>query len=264
MYIGRIIGTILGWLAFRHFIGALFGFFIGLFFDRALQRTVNQYRDGADQHRIKPLFMQVLFTTLGHLAKADGRVSEAQIAHTEAIIRHLGLADEERKQAINWFRDGKKPDSYQHLLREFAGLSRRRPELRRALLEMLIQLSLLDGVIHDAEEKVLLDVASALGVPAAMFRLLLRQLQGQQQFHQQQGASQKASQLEQAYQALGVSENDSDAVIKKAYRKLISEHHPDRLIAQGAPEAVIKQATERSQVIRQAYETICEHRGNRT
>lgn len=260
MFIGRIIGALLGWFALKGFFGLLIGFLAGWYFDKAMQKTLGENRQSpAANARIQPLFMQLLFTTMGRLAKSDGRVSEEEISHAETIIRQMGLDSAGRQQAIDWFKQGVQNADLEALLTEFAALSRGRLQLRRALLEMLLQQALVDGDIHQNEEQLLIHVAAALGVPAAAFKLLLQQLKGQQNFHQHYRQSAQATQkdvLAEAYQALGVKPEDSDAVIKKAYRKLMSEHHPDKLIAQGLPEAAIKQATERSQVIQQAYETI--------
>ncbi len=66
--------------------------------------------------------------------------------------------------------------------------------------------------------------------------------------------------MEDAYQALGVTAQNSDKEIKRAYRKLISQYHPDKLIGQGVPEDMIKKATERSKEIHAAYELIEKHR----
>lgn len=261
---GRIIGALLGWMALKGFWGLLLGFLAGWYFDKAITKTMQDNRVSANS-RIQPLFMQLLFTTLGRLAKADGRVSEEEIQHAENIIRQLGLDNDGRKQAIQWFQEGVKGlTDFDALLNEFALVSRGRLQLRRALLEMLVQQAFVDGIIHANEEALLTKVAAALGVPAAAFKLLLQQLKAQQQFNQYsyQHTAQKprADVVAEAYQALGVNASDSDAVIKKAYRKLMSEHHPDKLIAQGLPEAAIKQATERSQLIQQAYETVKKHR----
>ncbi|MGJ8687769.1 MAG: DnaJ domain-containing protein, partial [Spongiibacteraceae bacterium] len=65
-----------------------------------------------------------------------------------------------------------------------------------------------------------------------------------------------AQALQDAYKAIGVEETASDAELKKAYRRLMSEHHPDKLIAKGVPEDMIKMATEKSQEIQAAYEMI--------
>ncbi|MEQ9210373.1 MAG: DnaJ domain-containing protein, partial [Pseudomonadales bacterium] len=68
------------------------------------------------------------------------------------------------------------------------------------------------------------------------------------------------SELDLAYKALGVSSDCSDAELKKAYRKLMSENHPDKLMGQGVPEDMVKMANERSSEISKAYDLIREHR----
>ena len=62
--------------------------------------------------------------------------------------------------------------------------------------------------------------------------------------------------LKDAYRLLGVSDGASDAELKKAYRRLMSQHHPDKLVAKGLPEQMVKDATEKTQQIKAAYELI--------
>ena len=66
--------------------------------------------------------------------------------------------------------------------------------------------------------------------------------------------------LADAYLALGVSRDCDDRSLKRAYRRLMSEHHPDKLIAQGVPEDMVKLGTEKSQEIQAAYELIRKQR----
>jgi DnaJ like chaperone protein len=66
--------------------------------------------------------------------------------------------------------------------------------------------------------------------------------------------------LDSAYAALGVKKQNSDSEIKKAYRKLISQNHPDKLIGQGMPADMVKLATERTQEIQTAYELVVDSR----
>jgi DnaJ like chaperone protein len=97
-----------------------------------------------------------------------------------------------------------------------------------------------------------------MGMGAAQLDRLLRMAQAQSGFQQQQRGTTtvRGSSLEDAYRALGIESGASDKEVKRAYRKLMSEHHPDKLIARGVPEAMIKLATERTQEIQTAYELI--------
>jgi DnaJ like chaperone protein len=65
-----------------------------------------------------------------------------------------------------------------------------------------------------------------------------------------------ADELSSAYDALGVSSSASDSEVKKAYRKLMSQYHPDKLMGQGVPDDMLKAATERSQEVQAAYDVI--------
>ncbi len=69
--------------------------------------------------------------------------------------------------------------------------------------------------------------------------------------------------INEAYDLLGVKASDSDTEIKKAYRRLMSQHHPDKLVSKGLPEEMIKLATEKTQQIKKAYEQIKRERANK-
>ena len=104
-----------------------------------------------------------------------------------------------------------------------------------------------------------LQIAGWLGFTAAE----LAQLQAAVQAHHQRGASAqpKKPSIDQSYAILGVDKGASDAEVKKAYRRLMSQHHPDKLVAKGLPEEMMKVATEKTHEIRQAYEAIKAARG---
>ena len=82
---------------------------------------------------------------------------------------------------------------------------------------------------------------------------------GQQQSYA--GGGRSASALDTAYAALGVASDATDTEIKRRYRKLMSENHPDKLIAEGVPDELLRVATERAQEITAAYEVIQQARG---
>ena len=253
---GRLLGAILGYAAFK-FWGALAGYFLGGVFDRAVQRH-SQQRYG-DVAQVKVLFLQLMFTSLGRLAKADGVISKDEVAHTEQLIRQFGLTGQAREQAITWFQQGAKQEvRVEDLLAQSQAMLRTRPELTHLLLEMLISLVMLDAEVHAQEEAILRTIAQGLGVDARAFEQLLQSLKGRAGFAH--SAPNSAAHLAAAYAVLGVSASDDDKTIKTAYRKLMSQHHPDKLMAQGVPDDVLRVATEKSQEITQAYEAIMRQR----
>jgi DnaJ like chaperone protein len=115
-----------------------------------------------------------------------------------------------------------------------------------------------DGQMHPAEEALLSDIAQRLGYDQATFRHMLDMVLNQTHFAGGQVSS--ASALEDAYKALGVSRDSSDQEIKRAWRKLMSQYHPDKLMGQGVPEDMIAMATEQAKEIQLAYDLIRKNR----
>ncbi len=135
----------------------------------------------------------------------------------------------------------------------------------------LVNMALADGNFDASEEAVLKKVASSLGISSMMFEQMLRMIKAQGAFAGGAGgysssggaysATPNANQIDLAYQALGVKSDVTDTQLKRAYRKLMSQYHPDKLTGQGVPEDMIKSATERSQEIQAAYDLIKKSRG---
>ena len=268
MWFGKIIAGLIG-LAVAGVFGLIIGVVVGHYFDKALAGHTRRITP-EERRRIEETFFRTVFLLMGRLAKVDGRVSEAEIAHTEQLMAQMALHSEHRRQAIDVFREGSRGDfDITGELQHFRAVCARHPALTQQLMNYLLSLSLADGVLSANEEDFLRQVAGGLGISAMMFNQLLKMIRAQTHFRQggyrqgyragpQQGPTQ--SEIELAYEALGASPDMSDAEIKKKYRKLMSENHPDKLTGQGVPEDMIKLATERSQEIQTAYDLIKKHR----
>ncbi len=254
---GAIIGWIGGWAAGTFLNYGPRGFAPGA------QQAIQQERQA--------VFIETLFLLMGKLAKADDHVSQSEIDHIEQFMSQLGMTSEHRKQAIGFFQQGVKADfdsapAMAHF-RQVCGSSL---QMKHLLLTYLVGVALADGELHHAEKTLLVKIAESLGYSQGAFEQLLAMIQGQNRFggqgYQQQSGQQGSAPhratntLKDAYQALGVTAQNSDKEIKRAYRKLISQYHPDKLIGQGVPEDMIKKATERSKEIHAAYELIEKHR----
>lgn len=252
----KLIGAIAGYYFFG-WMGAFFGLILGAIVDRirALgQGALNPLRNALRQ----AVFLETVFIIMGKLAKADGRVSEEEIAHTEALMQKLGMSEDHRKQAITLFKQGAAADfDIYPTCKKFMSVCGHTHHMKEMLLVYLIVMALADGHYHADEEKLLKEVAGHLGYGPEAFKRLMEMVLNQTHFAGQ--VTTEAS-LEDAYKALGVTKDSSDSEIKRAYRKLMSQYHPDKLMGQGLPEDMIKMATEQAKDIQLAYDLIKKQR----
>ena len=136
-------------------------------------------------------------------------------------------------------------------------------------IEIQLQSAYADGRLDRAEEQLLLHICGKLGVPEFLFRRLQKMIEAELHFAGSSsgpGSGQAAPPprgptLKDAYAVLNVSPGATDGEIKKAYRRLMSQHHPDKLVAKGLPEEMMKMATDKTHEIRMAYEKVKETRG---
>ncbi len=256
MYYGKIIGGVIGLLVLGPF-GLILGIFVGHLFDNGLMQTL-KFASPQNIARIKNSFFETTFLLSGYLAKADGRISQHEIDHTESIISQMGLDADQRKRAIGLFQQGSSQEfQLEPTVSSFMEICRGQRQLCQTLLFFLISLALADQKIEQVEHNVLQRIATLLKFSPAQLQQMLRMAQAQGHFHGSSGyGAQPGTSLEDAYEALGVASDVDEKALKRAYRKLMSENHPDKLIAKGVPEDMIKLATERSQEIQAAYEMI--------
>lgn len=248
--LGGLVGLFTG-----GFFGLFMGDFAGFLISRALRSLINNF------HPQQALF-RATFAVMGKVAKADGRVSENEIAFASALMNQMRLTPEKRQEAIDQFNLGKDADfDIAAALKPLAIYLRQRANVRVMFVEIQLQAAFADGDVSPAELEVIQEVCAHLEMTAEEVEVLVARSRAYRSFHQQGGAGgfgspQQAQRLDDAYKVLGIGAEASDAEVKKAYRKLMSQHHPDKLVAKGLPEEMQQLAKEKSQEIQAAYEQI--------
>jgi DnaJ like chaperone protein len=259
MIFGKLIAGPLGLLV-AGLPGLILGLLAGHFFDRGLQKSLS-FTSPQRAGQIQESFFETIFLLLGYLAKSDGRVSEQEIAQTEQIFAQMGLSPEQRRRAIELFQSGSSNTfNLQTTVGNFTEACGPQKQLQHNLMVFLISMALADGLLESAERSALNQIAVLMGYGTRKLDLLLKMINAQQQYSNQQSQKSSVNQLQQAHDVLGVDASMDDKTVKRAYRKLMSENHPDKLIAQGVPEHMLKMATEKSQNIQSAYEQIKQSR----
>jgi DnaJ like chaperone protein len=256
---GKIIGATLG--LFRGGLsGALIGALLGHLVDRFLAGI-------AGVSSIQNSFFDALFSTLGHLSKADGAVTQHEIRMVESLMQRMHITGEERQRAIRLFNQGKQPDfDLEKTLNGFARQSAVRQDLRQMFTEILVEAAFSSGSVTQAEQEILFRVARLLRIPGNVFSAMLNARGGVGQgagstAGGQRRAGRQLGSLDQAYAQLGLRSDATDAEVKKAYRKLVSQYHPDKLVSRGLPEEMMDLAKTRVRDINTAYDQIKQARG---
>ncbi|WP_105167072.1 co-chaperone DjlA [Pseudoalteromonas sp. T1lg23B] len=277
---GKLLGTCFGFM-FGRWVGAILGFWLGHMFDKSLKQNFDKvggfqgFFSGDDLHQRQALFFSSCFAVMGHIAKSNGRVSEIHIQAASAFMDEMGLHGENRQEAQNAFRAGKSADfQLKEAISDFKDVFARRYDLLQLFLEIQIQMAFSDGHLAAQEKQLLQKVSQYLGISATHFQFILKRYQAEFSFRQQraQHHSQQNGQQQNHYQqkqttsnggtfsksqalaVLGLGNDASEKDIKRAYRKLMAQHHPDKLVSQGLPEHMMEVAKRKSQDIQSAYE----------
>lgn len=253
---GIFFGALIGLLITRSAWGAVVGAFVGYMLDPGAGGRIAA-RVGSSS--ISSEFFRTTFEIMGYVAKSDGRVSEAEIDAARRLMRELSLGPADINAAIACFRAGKSAGYDAELaierLRESCGL---RHDLVRAFVDLQLRAALAGNGISAPVRRILMGIAERLGLSGPEFAHMEASLRARQGFRQG-----KADNLAECYAELEVEANISDQELVKAYRRQMSRHHPDKLVANGLPESMAQMAKEKTQRIQEAYEGIRAARGMR-
>jgi DnaJ like chaperone protein len=287
---GKIIGAILGFVIGRGLLGALVGLVVGHQFDVLARRNAGgglarRRAPGAaapegqgqagDPAELRRAFFEATFQVMGHVAKSDGRVTEQEIDAAREAMRRFSLGENERQRAIELFTAGKAADfPLEGTLERLRWLAGDSGDLCRLFVQIQLEAALHGNGLGDRARGVFQRMCRTLHVSPLEFAALEAMLRMHRGAYGGPGAkaggagqgragvdATKAARLADAYEVLGVSATVQDAEVTRAFRKLMSQNHPDKLVAQGLPESMVAAAHERTQRILEAYETIKNHRG---
>lgn len=262
-WFGKVFGGAFGFLMGGP-LGAVLGATLGHRLDQGERGAFSAEVDSGEQYRTQMAFFSTAFSVMGHVAKADGRVNEMEIAHARQVMARLQLNDEMRRAAMRLFNEGKRHDyPLDGVLEHFRQECRRQFTLARSLVEFQIELALADGPVNLAEERLLLRICERLHYSRFEFHALKNVLESRwkstgsaYRSPGEQAPARREPSLEDAYAVLGLRPSANDEDIRRAYQRLRSRHHPDKLSAQGMPEEQVRLANEKTHEIRKAWETI--------
>lgn len=254
---GKLIGALVGWILLRNPVAVVLGVLFGHLWDVG----------AIGPHAAPPArdFIGPLFGLAGAIAKSDGRVSEPEIAATENLIARLQLSPAQRSEAIARFKDGKQESfNAEKAIADLRDWCRGRRDRAYILLDLLLEIVFAEGQLAPEKFAIVRQLCAALGVHeqelaalAAMRGYGFGYAGGG--YRQSQPRPGSAPPGKDPYAVLGITRAASEREVKTAYRRLISQHHPDKL--GDVPEALKQRAEERAREINAAYEKIRAERG---
>ena len=247
---GKVIGGVTGFALGGPF-GALMGAFAGHAMDR-MRSTMPEGTGGmgggmgagSQDHQVA--FTMAVIVLGAKLAKVDGRVTSDEVA---AFRKVFNIPSSEAGDVGRLFNEAKQDaQGFEPYAQQIAGIFVQNRVMLEELLGALFHIAMADGMYHPAEKDYLSRVAAIFGFSQSDFRRL-------------EDTFVNKGEAENPYQILDINESADNDEIKKHYRKLILENHPDKLMAQGLPQEFIDLANERMATFNAAYDKICKLRG---
>jgi len=260
---GALIGGFLGWTFFGSF-GLVMGVILGARYNTGRTRRFNAFNfqraTGAQK-----IFFEATFRVMGYLAKSDGRVTEKEIQMARQVMARLTLSEDQCREAMLLFNEGKQPGfDYRPEVMKLRQACMLQPLLLELFAQIQMQFAAADGMGSPQKQAAMKSIFETLGVFGGFRQPGAGAGWGYQGGgYQQRARPSHTTTVAEAYRILDVSSSASDQEIKRAYRRQMSQNHPDKLMSKGLSEAMIKIATEKTQQIKAAYDQICEVRGTK-
>jgi len=244
---GKVIGGV-GGFALGGPLGALMGAVAGHAYDKMKEGGVESIAGDNAAHQVA--FTTAIIVLSAKMAKADGHVTRVEV---DAFKQLFNIPPDEVKNVGLLFDEAKKDaQGFEPYAEQIAMLFAHEPMVLEELIGALFHIARADGVFHPEENKLLRKTALIFGFSEFQYERL-------KAIHM--GEVGRGDRPSDPYQVLGLERGVSDDVIKKTYRKLIRENHPDTLIAKGMPQEFIDVANEKMAAINAAYDLVEKERG---
>ncbi|MFO7838299.1 MAG: TerB family tellurite resistance protein [Desulfosalsimonadaceae bacterium] len=248
-WLGKAVGGTIGF-AMGGPLGAVAGAVFGHMFDGGSEkpRMLSGPSAGSEAEQAQMAFFVASFSMLAKLARADGQVTEAEMDSVRQFMSgDLRLNPQSRQAAEQIFQTAlKTPQSFEDFAGQFYQHFASQPQLLELMIDILLRVSVADGDLHEAEERLILSAVRIFRMSDADYQKI---------------KSRHIKDTERFYAVLGLSSSDSDEEIKKKYRQLVRDYHPDAIAGKGLPEEFVNFAHEKFREIQEAYEAIARERG---
>ena len=247
VWLGKLIGGTIGF-ALGGPLGAILGTTFGHAFD-SKNETDNKHKGTllSSGEQAQLTFFVATFSMLAKLVKVDNSISKEEIDSIEKFMLHdLGLSPESRKIALNIFHTAMDSQgSFRDFAKQFYMEFQSQPQLLDLMIDILLRVSVADGFLSKDEEDLILSAARTFKFTEEEYTKL---------------RSRYVKDFEKYFAVLKSKSSDSNDQIKKCYRKLVLEYHPDKIASKGLPEEFMKFANDKFREIQEAYEVIKKER----
>jgi len=247
-WMGKIVGGAIGFA-----LGGPLGAIAGATFGHAFDVSENKYLSGEEtmlssSEESQLAFFVAAFSMLAKLSKIDGRISEEEIDSIHRfMVNDLKLDVKSQNVAIRIFNAAlQSPESFHGFALQFYNQFQGRPQILEFMIDILLRVSVADGRMNRSEENLILEAVRIFRFSQDAFSKL---------------KSKYVDDSEKYYAILGCSKSDPDEQIKKQYRKLVFEYHPDKISSKGLPEEFVKFANDKFREIQEAYDAVRKERG---
>jgi len=228
-------------------IGAIIGVSLG---HHLVDKNAEYGQRGAvlpKSEQAQAAYFVCIFSILGKIAKADGVVTDDELKVVDDFINGMNISETEKQFAKQVFNEAKNSNySVEDFASQFYQINSGQPAVLHSFLDVLFRVAAADKVLHPAEEDALKKVKDIFKISDKQFNDI---------------KSIYFTDVDRYYKLLSCSVDSSNDEIKKSYKKLVREFHPDTIVSKGLPEEFTEFAASRFREIQEAYEKVRKDRG---